>query len=158
MHVGVTRTYAAAELLSVVAVNHRQGVLAFKYCVAYTVANPITLQPTPAGKALAQALAAADAGQTPRTVLPVLLASSRAPVVSDFSQGEPSSIRIVDLLQLQCLQPCEAARSLQTMSAQSTYILRSQPSICACGHIIPVHASFIHCSKAIVILHSSWMH
>lgn len=139
MHVGVTRAYAAAELLSVVAVNHRQGVLAFNYCVAYTVANPITLEPTPAGKALAQALAAADAGQTPRTVLPVLLASSRAPVVSDFSQVEPSSIRIVDLLQLQCLQPC-AARSLQTMSAQSTYILRPQPLICACGHKIPVHA------------------
>ncbi|WIA13452.1 hypothetical protein OEZ85_007032 [Tetradesmus obliquus] len=86
-------TSAADQCTSTIA--KRQGVLAFNYCVAYTVANPITLEPTPAGKALAQALAAADAGQTPRTVLPVLLASSRAPVVSDFSQVD-------------CVATCEA--------------------------------------------------
>jgi hypothetical protein len=64
-------------------------VLTFNYSVAYTVADPVSLKPTPAGQALAKALASADAEQAPHVVLPVLLASSKAPVVADFSQGEP---------------------------------------------------------------------
>eukprot|EP00882_Tetradesmus_deserticola_P020685 GHRQ01022349.1.p2 GENE.GHRQ01022349.1~~GHRQ01022349.1.p2 ORF type:complete len:128 (+),score=30.75 GHRQ01022349.1:219-602(+) len=69
--------------------------LAFNYSVAYTVADPRTLKPTQAGQALAKALAAADAEQAPHLVLPVLLATSRAPVVVDFSQVD-------------CVATCEA--------------------------------------------------
>jgi hypothetical protein len=82
--------------LSTVAVRlllcHRPGVLMFNYSVAYTVADPVSLKPTPAGQALATALTTALAEQAPHLVLPVLLASSRAPVVADFSQGESNSI------------------------------------------------------------------
>jgi hypothetical protein len=48
------------------------------------------LKPTPAGQALAKSLASADAELAANVVLPVLLASSKAPVVADFSQGEAS--------------------------------------------------------------------
>jgi hypothetical protein len=84
----ISSTVAAAFFAMVWALYCRPGVLAFNYCVAYTVADPVSLQPTLAGQALAQGLAGADAGQAPRTVLPVLLASSHAPVVADFSQGK----------------------------------------------------------------------
>jgi hypothetical protein len=52
------------------------------------------LKPTPAGQALIQALAAADAQQAPHVVLPILLASSNAPVVADFSQGKQVNVSV----------------------------------------------------------------
>lgn len=61
--------------------------------MAYSLADPVSKVPTAAGRAVAQALAAAHAGQAARMVLPVLLASSRAPVVTDFSQGAQVSGR-----------------------------------------------------------------
>jgi hypothetical protein len=54
------------------------------------VADPVSLKPTQAGQALAKALANADAELAANVVLPVLLASSKVPVVADFSQGEAS--------------------------------------------------------------------
>eukprot|EP00878_Enallax_costatus_P040040 GHUV01046014.1.p1 GENE.GHUV01046014.1~~GHUV01046014.1.p1 ORF type:complete len:360 (+),score=128.73 GHUV01046014.1:301-1380(+) len=64
------------------------GHLRFSYAVAYSVADPISKTPTAAGIALAEALAAAENGEAPHMVLPVLLASSQTPVVADFSQGQ----------------------------------------------------------------------
>jgi hypothetical protein len=66
----------------------RSSYMSYSCAVAYSIADPVTKAPTAAGRALAAALAAADAGQAPRLVLPVLLACSNAAVVTDFSQGE----------------------------------------------------------------------
>jgi len=65
----------------------RPSFLSYSYAVAYSVADPVTRAPTPAGRALAAALAEADGGAAPRLVLPVLLACSNTPIVTDFSQG-----------------------------------------------------------------------
>lgn len=65
----------------------RPSYLSYSYAVAYSVADPVTRAPTAAGRALAAALAEADAGAAPRLVLPVLLACSSTPIVTDFSQG-----------------------------------------------------------------------
>lgn len=73
----------------------RPGLMSFSYAVAYTVADPLTKLPTAAGQVLGAALAAADAGQAPKLVLPVLLASSQTAVVADFSQGEASCAKSV---------------------------------------------------------------
>lgn len=70
----------------------RPGFLSYSYAVAYSIVDPNTKAPTAAGRALAAALAAAEAGETPALVLPVLLACSGSPVVTDFSQGVPHSV------------------------------------------------------------------
>jgi hypothetical protein len=61
--------------------------LSYSYAVAYSIADPVSKAPTAAGHALAAALAADDAGEAPRLVLPVLLACSNTAIVTDFSQG-----------------------------------------------------------------------
>lgn len=65
----------------------RHGPLTFSYAVAYSIADPVSKTPTAAGIALADALAASEKGLVPHMVVPVLLASSQTPVVTDFSQG-----------------------------------------------------------------------
>lgn len=67
------------------------SLVSFDYAAAYCIADPDTKQPTPAGRALAAALAAAEVGEAPGLVLPVLLASSKTAVIPDFSRGEQVS-------------------------------------------------------------------
>lgn len=84
----------------------RPGFLSYSYAVAYTVADPVTKAPTPAGRALAAALAEADAGGGPRMVLPVLLACSSAAIVTDFSQGGCLLCIVCVFLRNRCSRAC----------------------------------------------------
>ena len=77
-----------AAIVCTVRVCCRPGCLTYSYAVAYSVADPVSKAPTPAGRALAAALADADGGSAPRLVLPVLLACSGSAIVTDFSQGK----------------------------------------------------------------------
>jgi hypothetical protein len=64
----------------------RGGVLSLGYAAAYQLLSPDGT-PTPAGRALAGQLAAAERGEGERVVLPVLLAASEEQAITDFSQG-----------------------------------------------------------------------
>lgn len=78
---------AVPNQATLVCVLCRPGVLMFNYAVAYSIADPVTKIPTPAGVALARALATAEGRQTSQMVLPLLLASSHQATVRDFSKG-----------------------------------------------------------------------
>jgi hypothetical protein len=89
----------------------RPGQLPFSYAAAYTVADAASGAPTTAGAALARALAAAEAGQAPALVLPVLLATSEAAAIADFATVE-------------CVASCELSLSDMWAGASGDVISR----------------------------------
>jgi hypothetical protein len=89
--------------------------MSFNYAVAYSVADPLTKLPTAAGQVLGAALAAADAGQAPNVVLPLLLASSQTAVVADFSQGRADSCHFVSCFYV--MMSCHAQLAAQVLVA-----------------------------------------
>jgi len=100
--------------------------MSFNYAVAYSVADPLTKLPTAAGQVLGAALAAADAGQAPNVVLPLLLASSQTAVVADFSQGRPDSCHFVSCFVRDDVLSCAAGCS--STGGKPSRLVRHQSS------------------------------